>query len=246
MGSVWRTLAPVSRRPPTHHAGPGVQDSVCRRFTLEASYTFADAVDNLLNPNLGSGAAIFAFPTDSFVGVPPVVTDPRTGQTNANGSFTASNGNFVPQAGVFWNGPDVDRGKSDLALDHTLLLHGLAELPGDFQVSGIFRAQSGFRFSRQAEQLADPDGNNAFSARDLTVPRNSFKAPPYVNLDLRVSKRLRLLGQSRATILVEFFNLFNRQNPAAVETARGRPTAFDQPLQVLPGMETQVGLRIEF
>ncbi len=48
------------------------------------------------------------------------------------------------------------------------------------------------------------------------------------------------------TALIEFFNLFNRQNPAAIEQVPGRPTPFGQPLQVLPGMETQFGLKIEF
>ena len=55
-------------------------------------------------------------PTDSFVGIPPLVTDPATGQTNANGTFIASNSNPVPQAGKFYNGADLDRGPSDLAV----------------------------------------------------------------------------------------------------------------------------------
>ncbi len=224
------------------------------RFTLAASYTYAHEVDNAV-PNL-SGTAVFAFPTDSFVGVAPQVCDTRasgnpnvcdpTDPTNADAPFTARNGNLVPQAGEFHNGPDRDRGKSDLGIDHTVIVHGLAELPLGFQLSGIFRAQSGFHFSRQAEALADPDGNQAFSVRDLTVPRNGFEAPWYVNLDLRVSKRFGLGRRVKATALVEAFNLLNRQNPAAVETARGRPTPFGQRLQVLPGMETQFGLRVEF
>ena len=54
-----------------------------------------------------------------------LVTDPITGQTNANGPFTASNGNPVPKAGIFYNGPDLDKGPSDLAMNHTLLIDGL-------------------------------------------------------------------------------------------------------------------------
>ncbi len=232
-----------------------VNKGFSRRFNLAASYTFADAEDNLLNPNL-AGTAVFSFPTDSFVGVPPVVCDARatgdpnacdpTDPTNEKGPFTASNGNFVPQAGVFFNGPDRDRGKSDLALDHTFFIHGLVELPWGFQISGIFRAQSGFPFSRLAGRLIDPDGDQAFSLRDLSVPRNSFKAPPFVNMDLRATKRFIVAERVRVTALIEFFNLFNRRNPAAVETFPGRPTPFGKALQVLPGMETQVGFKIEF
>jgi len=48
-----------------------------------------------------AGALESLGPTDSFVGVPPLVVDPVSRQTNANGSFIASNGNPVPQAGRF-------------------------------------------------------------------------------------------------------------------------------------------------
>jgi hypothetical protein len=68
-------------------------------------------------------------------------------------------------------------------------------------------------------------------------------------MDLRASKRFQVGEQVTVTALIEFFNLFNRQNPAAVEQVPGRPapsTPFGEPLQVLPGMETQVGLKIEF
>src|SRR5207253_7243726 len=118
-------------------------------------HTQASAVDNALNASFvsekqtGRGAESLGSygPTDSFVGVPPVVTDPSTGQTNANGRFIASNGNPVPQAGKFYNGADLDRGPSDLALNHTLLVHGTVQLPWQSAISGIFRAQSGFPFT---------------------------------------------------------------------------------------------------
>jgi len=48
---------------------------------------------------------------------------------------------------------------------------------------------------------------------------------------------------------LEFFNLFNRDNPAAVNgipPAGSTAPKFGQVLQVLPGREGQVGLRIEF
>ncbi|MCA1589768.1 MAG: TonB-dependent receptor, partial [Acidobacteria bacterium] len=112
------------------------------RYLLGANYTFAKATDNSLG--------IFAFPSDSFIGTVPVVTEPCpttapcTQQTNANASFTSRNGNFVPQAGTFYNGPDLDKGPSDLALDHIFQVNGLVDLPWRIQVSGIFRVQSGF------------------------------------------------------------------------------------------------------
>jgi hypothetical protein len=42
------------------------------------------------------------------------------------------------------------------------------------------------------------------------------------------------------------FNLFNRNNPGAVQQMPGQETPFGTVLQVLPGREGQVGLRFDF
>jgi hypothetical protein len=109
-----------------------------KRFTVSSNYTFADQTDNQLGIN--------AAPTDNFVGIAPVVSSVESGvlRTNANGPYTRANGRFVAAAGSFVNGPDLDKGPSDLSVDHTFQLNGLLELPWQIQLSGIFRAQSGF------------------------------------------------------------------------------------------------------
>jgi hypothetical protein len=217
-----------------------------KRYLLGGSYTFARATDNSLG--------IDSFPTDQFVGIVPQVTEPCpasnpgcTPQSNVNGPFTSRNGNLVQQAGTFHNGPDLDRGPSTLALDHIFQISGLVDLPWKFQVSGIFRAQSGFHFSRFDEASRDPDGNGNFNSIDFTAGRNAFTAPPFVNLDLRFSKRFDITERVRVQLMFEFFNLFNRQNAASIFNRANRPNEpFGQPSQVLPGREGQIGLRIEF
>ena len=212
-----------------------------RRFTLSGNYAFANETDNQLG--------IDSLPSDSFVGIAPVVTETGTGRTNANGSFVRANGRFVAQANTFVNGPDLDKGPSDLSVDHTFQLNGLLALPWQLQVSGIFRAQSGFHFSRQALALEDPDGDGTFNPIDhgSGAGRNAFTAPPYVNLDLRVSKRFNITERVRIEALFEFFNVFNRQNAAAVQTQQKIANSpFGSLRQVLPGREGQVGLRLEF
>lgn len=225
-----------------------------KRFTLEASHTWANAVDNALNSSFvsevqtsrGAGSLGSFGPTDSFVGVPTVVTDPATGQTNANGPFIASNGNPVPQAGKFYNGANLDRGPSDLARKHTLLVHGTINLPWQLQISGIFRAQSGFRFSAAALTPVDVDGDGLLNGVDFLAGRNKFIAPAYANLDMRFSKRFGIGDRVRMQVIVEFFNLLNRANPAAVQQFQNQSTPLGRPLQSLPGREGQGGLRIEF
>ena len=216
------------------------------RYLFGANYTFAKATDNSLG--------VFTNPTDNFIGIVPVVVEPCptsnptcTRQTNANGSFVSRNGNFVAQAGTFLNGPDLDKGPSSLALDHIFQINGLVDLPWQFQISGIFRTQSGFHFSRFDDPARDPDGNGNFNGIDFTAGRNAFTAPAFVNLDVRFSKRFDIGERVNLQLLFEFFNVLNRQNPAAIQN---RVNVLNQPFgsttQVLPGREGQVGLRIEF
>jgi outer membrane receptor protein involved in Fe transport len=235
-------------------ASIGLRQRLSRGVFFEAFYTWAHAVDNALNSSFvsevqtgrGAGSLGSLGPTDSFVGVPPLVIDPVTRQTNANGSFIASNGNPVPQAGQFYNGADLDRGPSDLALNHTLLTHGIVMLPWQFQVSGIFRAQSGFHFSASPLTPVDVDGDGLLNGIDFLAGRNHFVAPSYINFDARFSKRFSLGEKVRAQVMVEFFNLLNRANPAAVQQFKNLATPLGTPIQNLPGREGQLGLRFEF
>ena len=88
--------------------------------------------------------------------------------TNAGGPYTRANGRFVAQANTFVNGPDLDKGPSDLSLDHTFQLNGLLDLPWQVQLSGIFRAQSGFHFSRN-NATTDPDGDGTLNGIDVVA-----------------------------------------------------------------------------
>ena len=216
------------------------------RYQFGANYTYAKATDNSLG--------IFTNPTDNYIGVVPVVVEPCpadnpgcTPQTNENGPFTSRNGNFVAEAGTFSNGPDLDKGPSSLALDHIFQVNGLVALPWQFQISGIFRVQSGFHFSRFDAESRDPDGNGNFNGIDFTAGRNHFTAPAFANVDLRFSKRIDVGERVKIDVLFEFFNLFNRQNPAAVQNRTDIPTEpFGSATQVLPGREGQFGIRVEF
>lgn len=216
------------------------------RFSLAGSYNYSHAIDDALCSDFVSSLGGTCFPTDAFIGQTTEVTDPGSGKTNADGPFTASNGNYVPKAGIFWNGPSLDTGPSDFALTHVFQLNGSLQLPLKFEVSSIFRAQSGFHFSRQLLVPVDQDGNSNYNLVDFEAGRNHFIAPAFVNMDMRVAREFRFNERVKLRAMFELFNVFNNANPAAVETIPQQPTPLGKPLQVLPGREGQIGLRLEF
>jgi hypothetical protein len=233
----------------------GLRKRMPGKFSFDMNYTYAHAIDNLLSSSLTSNVqtalgvrlAAFGSTTDSFIGIPPVVSDPNTGQSNARSSFIASNGNPVPQAGKYYYGPNLDRGPSDLASTQTFAAYGLFDLPKGFEVSAIFRVQSGFHYSRSfSNDAPDVDGDGLPAAVDFTAGRNHFVAPAFVNMDLRLAKWFRLKDRFRLETLIEFFNAFNRGNPSRIQTAADAPVRFGTVLQKLPGREGQVGIKIAF
>jgi hypothetical protein len=223
------------------------------RFTIGGSYTWASETDDALCSNFSSQLSGICYPTDSFRGLTTVVTDPgqgtcASGQTNTTSSFIACNGNYVPKAGIFYDGAKLDSGPSDLALRHTFEAHGLVQLPWAIEISSLFRVQSGFSYTQAAAAPVDQDGNANFNGRDLKTGRNQFTSPHFGNMDIRFAKTFKFGERLRIRGLFEFFNLFNSANPAAIQ-AQQVPVngqTFGTVTQHLPGREGQVGLRIEF
>jgi hypothetical protein len=237
----------------TYNAGIlSFEKRISNRFTLGGSYSYVSENDDALSSNLGTGAigGGNGFPTDSFRGIVPVVTDPGTAtcapKTNATAAFTACNGNFVPKAGIFYNGATLDDGPSDFALRHNFQVHGLVHLPWKIQFTSILRAQSGFRYTAIAAVPLDQDGNGNFDGRDLKTGRNAFSAPPFVNMDMRIAKTWVIRERFRLTGMFEFFNLFNNANAAAIQNQQSQAATFGTVSEWLPGRQGQIGLKFEF
>ena len=225
-----------------------------RRFQGSIAYTFAKEWDDALNSSLNSsaqttgGATYVGVPTDSYVGAVPSYTDPVSGANNAKQGFIASNGNYIPKVQAHYNGPGLDYGPSDLSIPHTVLAHGIWDLPLGFQLSGIFRAQSGFAYTLNSNNPPDGDGDGLYGGRDFAFIRNSNRAPVYINLDTRVSKVFQVTESKRLNLYFETFNLFNNANPAGITQYEALPDGSQPPTatQTLPGREGQVGLRFDF
>jgi outer membrane receptor protein involved in Fe transport len=114
-------------------------------------------------------------------------------------------------------------------------------LPYGLNLSAIVFWRSGAAFNPRG--LVDSDGDGLVDQRDLTQLRNAFRIKSYGDVDLRLEKRVPL-GHQALSVLIEAFNVFNRDNVANVNAVAG--PQFGTPATYLPGREIQLGVRYFF
>ena len=126
----------------------------------------------------------------------------------------------------------AERALSDFDQRHKLVLLGVVDtgkhgngfggrLLSDFQLSPIFRYNSGHPFNLLA---ADTDVNgdrHSTNDRPLGAPRNSGLGPDYQSFDMRLTRRIKIDEHRDLQIMAEGFNLFNRINYAGVNNEVG-------------------------
>jgi hypothetical protein len=154
---------------------------------------------------------------------------------------------FTPQDSY---NPDAELARANNDRRHQLVTSVVWSLPWDVQVAGLLQARSGLPWNvttgsdnngdqnvNDRPDLAVPGGDpldratysSAFTGRSGNLGRNTNTGPAFVQLDLRVSKFVRVRRYSFEA-LIEAFNVLNRANlgvPNGVLTSAsfGRPTA---------------------
>jgi hypothetical protein len=107
-----------------------------------------------------------------------------------------------------------DYGPSGEDVTHRFVLAGVVKAPAGFEVSGLTQAESARPFTIT---LADNSGRIAVNG--VTTSLDEFRATPYLQTDLQVSRPIRLgRAATEGAVLipfVEMFNLLNRNNPGA-------------------------------
>jgi len=139
------------------------------------------------------------------------------------------------------NHPELDYGPSNQSAPHMFVANGVLTAPLGVTVSGIAFWRTGTAFNPRG--IVDTDGDGLVDQRDLSEPRNAFRVKAYADVDIRLEKAVSVRRHT-ATVLLEAFNLFNRDNVANVNAVAG-PT-FGTPVDYLPGREIQLGIRYFF
>lgn len=103
-----------------------------------------------------------------------------------------------------------DYGPSGEDVTHRAVLVGTIHAPGGFELSFLSQAESGRPIT-----LTNADGSDRAVVDGVETTLDEFRGTPYIQTDLRVSRPIKFRDRSTATPFIEFFNLFNRNNPGA-------------------------------
>ena len=111
-----------------------------------------------------------------------------------------------------------DYGPSGEDTRHRFVLAGTLHLPGGFDISTLTQAES----ARPYTLTTPVDVNGVGDAGDdravvngVQTSLDQLRGTPYVQTDLRVSRPFTFHDRWKVTAFVDFFNLFNRNNPGA-------------------------------
>lgn len=156
--------------------------------------------------------------------------------------------------------PERDWGPSPGDVRHTVTAQGtyapeiarrgMTWLNG-FQLSTLVFYNSGFPVNAQAG--ADLNNDLVLNDRVPFRGRNAFVGPDYFQVDLRLSRRIRLATNSTLELMVESENLFNRLNAAcsiagctSAVVNRDGAADFGRITSTRPGRYIQLGARFLF
>jgi carboxypeptidase family protein len=100
-----------------------------------------------------------------------------------------------------------DYGPSGEDVRHRAVLAGTMHAPGGFDITFLSQAESARPIT-----LTTPVGNRAV-VNGLKTSLDEFRGTPYLQTDLRLTRPFKFRDRWSVAPFVEFFNLFNRNNP---------------------------------
>jgi len=108
-----------------------------------------------------------------------------------------------------------DHGPSGEDIRHRFVLAGVLQLPWHLEASTISQFESARPFTITTPSDINGDGvaNDRAVVNGMQTTLDEFRGSPFYQVDLRLSRNFILGERAMLRPFVEFFNLFNRQNP---------------------------------
>jgi hypothetical protein len=230
-GEPGAVIDPNYKTPYAIHASGGVQHAINAHWTISADYTHQQGnhsyrrYDYTPGVNINANApALSVFRSDnrsSFDSLAIVLQGNVTQRFNLIAHYTLANaktwGCVLGELFDYVNGVcdplnpfgPGDYGPSGEDIRHRFVLGGMFHGPGGFAVSTLTQAESARPFT-----LTTPVGDRAV-VNGVKTSLDQVRGTPYIQVDLRVSRPIKLGDRVTMTPFAEFFNLFNRNNPGA-------------------------------
>jgi len=103
-----------------------------------------------------------------------------------------------------------DYGPSGEDVRHRFVLAGTLHLPGGFELSTINQFESARPIT-----ITNADNTDRIYVNGAYTSLDEFRGTPYIQSDLRVTRPFKINERWQVDPFIEFFNLFNRNNPGA-------------------------------
>jgi hypothetical protein len=103
-----------------------------------------------------------------------------------------------------------DYGPSGENVTDRFVLAGTVHIPGGFEVSTITQIESARPIT-----ITNADNTGRIYVNGVYTSLDEFRGTPYIQTDLRVTRPFKIGDRWNINPFVEFFNLFNRNNPGA-------------------------------
>ena len=245
-------IDPNYKTPYALHASAGVQHAFNEKWVLSVDWTHEQGVHAYRGYSYPGAAFVSpAFPGATVPGVDLYKTDNRSTyaamyvhlQGNVSRRFNLI-ANYTLASAKTWgctvgelfdyvNGvcdpfhpfAAGDYGPSGEDVRHRFVLAGTFYVPGGFEISTLSQFESARPYT-----LTTPAGDRAV-VNGVKTSLDQFRGTPYMQVDLRVARPITFHDRWSVMPFIEFFNLFNRNNPGNnfISDISALPTAVNDP-----------------
>jgi hypothetical protein len=116
----------------------------------------------------------------------------------------------TPHAGFLNAFGPGDYGPSGEDVRHRFVLAGIFHIPGGFELSTINQVESARPIT-----ITNADNTDRIYVNGAYTNLDEFRGTPYIQSDLRITRPFNIKERWQINPFIEFFNLFNRNNPGA-------------------------------
>lgn len=230
-GDPGAIIDPNYKTPYAIHASAGVQHAINAHWTISADYTHEQGnhsyrrYDYTPGLNIAANApALAVFRSDnrsSFDSLAIALQGNVTQRFNLIAHYSLASaktwGCILGELFDYVNGVcdplnpfgPGDYGPSGEDIRHRFVLGGMFHARGGIEVSTLTQAESARPFT-----LTTPAGDRAV-VNGVKTSLDQVRGTPYIQIDLRVSRPIKIGDRATVTPFAELFNLLNRNNPGA-------------------------------